>query len=158
MIDELYGANYFSKLDLRAGYHQIRAHPEDVHKTAFRTHNGHFEYLVMPFGLPSTFQAAMNSIFRPHLRKFILVLFDDTLIYGGSWELHLHHRMVTLKIFATHQFFLKPSKCVFGKREVEYLGHFISAQGAKVDQAKIEAMVRWPKPKTDRITGFFGPH
>ena len=101
MLDELYGATYFTKLDLRASYHQVRVHAPDIPKIAFRTHNDHFEYLVMPFGLcnaPSTFQATMNSIFRPHLRKFILVFFDDILVYSPTWESHLQHVRITLDI------------------------------------------------------------
>lgn len=160
MLDELYGAAYFTKLDLRAGYHQVRVYDHDIPKTAFRTHNGHFEYLVMPFGLcnaPSTFQALMNSIFRPYLRKFILVFFDDILIYSPTWESHLAHVRVALDLLKKHSLFVKASKCDFGKKELEYLGHIVTSEGVKVDGRKIEAMLSWPRPTNiTELRGFLG--
>lgn len=101
MLDELHGAACFTKLDLRVGHHQVRVHPYNIHKTNFCIHNGHYEYLVMLFGLcnvPSTFQAIMNSIFRPYLRKFIIVFFDDILIYTPTWDCHLEHVKKALDI------------------------------------------------------------
>jgi hypothetical protein len=101
MLDKLYGASYFTKLDLRAGYHHVRVNHLDISKIYFHTHNRHYEYLVMPFGLcnaPSTFQAIMNSILRPYLRTFILVFFDDILVYSPIWDKHLMHVKQTLMI------------------------------------------------------------
>lgn len=160
MLDELHRAKYFTKLDLRAGYHQIRVNPRDTHKTAFRTHNGHYEYMVMPFGLcnaPSTFQAIMNSIFRSYLRKFILVFFYDILIYSPNWTMHLEHVNKAFEILRQHKFFVKLTKCAFGQQELEYLGHIVTSHGVKVDPRKIEVMLKWPRPNNiSELRGFLG--
>lgn len=160
LIDELAGAQWFSKLDFRAGYHQICIHPEDTHKTAFKTHNGLYEFLVMAFGLtnaPATFQSVMNLIFAALLRKGVLVFMDDILIYSSTLEEHVILLQQVFDILRQHKFFIKLSKCSFAQKEIEYLGHCISSQGVATEKSKISVVEQWPVPKNVKdLRGFLG--
>jgi hypothetical protein len=127
---------------------------EDIPKTTFLTHEGHYEFLVMPFGLcnvPSTFQSLMNHVFHPFLRHFVLFFFDDIVIYSKTWPSHLSHVNQVLHILSKHHLFLKQYKCTFGASEVEYLGHIVRKDGVCVDPKKIESMQSWNFPKNIKI-------
>jgi len=160
LLDELHGARFFTKLDLRFGFHQVRMHPEDIAKTALGTHHGHFEFLVMPFGLSNalaTFQALMNDVLRPYLQRFVLVFFDDILIYSSSWSEHLQHVNIVLNALWAHHLHLKRSKCSFGASFVAYLGHIIAEGGVAMDADKVAAVAAWPPSRSARgLHGFLG--
>nr|XP_027097511.1 uncharacterized protein LOC113717062 [Coffea arabica] len=160
LLDELAGSVFKTKLDLTAGYHQIRVKPQDSFETAFQTHCGHFEFLVMPFGLTNalaTFQSLMNQIFQPYLRKFVLVFFDDILVYSSTFEDHIQHLRLVLSLLRDNQLFVKKSKCAFAQRRVDYLGHTITDKGVSMDDSKVSSILHWAVPQNVKeLRGFLG--
>ncbi|GJP84837.1 hypothetical protein CLOP_g14887 [Closterium sp. NIES-67] len=160
LIDNLRGARYFSKIDLRGGYHQIRVFADDCHKTAFRTRYGSYEYTVMPFGLtnaPSTFQLTMNGVFRDLLDKCVIIYLDDILIYSKTREQHLKDLEVVFQRLQQHRLITKGSKYEFLKHELEFLGHVISTEGIRIDPKKLWAIQEWQPPTNlQQLQSFLG--
>ena len=159
-LDKLGKASYFSKIDLRSGYWQVKVHPDDIEKTAFSTQSGHHEFTVVPFGLqgaPSTFQRLMHHYLRPYLGKFCLVYIDDILIYSNSAEEHLEHIKIILNVLREKVLYAKGTKCDFFRKKIAFLGFVIENHSISTDPAKIEAIRDWPEPETVReVRSFLG--
>nr|GEV22312.1 putative reverse transcriptase domain-containing protein [Tanacetum cinerariifolium] len=155
-----YFPKFFSKIDLRSEYHQLRVHDDDIPKTAFRTHYGHFEFTVMPFGLtnaPVVFIDLVNRVCRPYLDKFVIVFIDGILIYSKTREEHVKHLRLVLGLLKRDKLYAKFSKCEFWLREVQFLGHVINGNGIHVDPSKIEAVKNWKDPRTlTEVRSFLG--
>lgn len=139
LLTDLHGPNIFSKINLRQGYFQILLKEEDRYKTTFITHCGLFEFKVMSFGLtnaPATFQNMMNEVFVDVIRNFVLVFFDDILVYNPDVNIHVEHLIVIMELLKKYQLYAKRSKCAFEVKRVKYLGHIISGDGVRIDPEK----------------------
>ena len=146
LFDQLKGAKFFSKIDLRSGYYQLKIWIEDIPKIAFSTRYGHYEFTVMPFELtnaPAYFMNLMNKIFMEELDQFIVVFIDDILIYSKSAEEHEQHLRIVLERLRAHELYAKFGKCEFWLQEVAFLGHIITEKGVAVDPSKVEAVLNW---------------
>ena len=161
LFQRLGAAVIFTKLDLRGAYNLVRIRDGDEWKTAFRTRFGHFEYLVMPFGLcnaPATFQHFVNDIFKDYLDLFVVVYLDDILIFSPSIDRHREHVKNVLKRLRIHGLYAKPEKCEFERRSIQFLGLIISVNGIEMDPQKVTAILDWPAPVdkkgVQRFVGF----
>ncbi|GKA00804.1 putative reverse transcriptase domain-containing protein [Tanacetum coccineum] len=155
-----WGAPFFSKIDLRSGYHQLRVHEDDIPKTTFRTRYGHFEFTVRPFGLtnaPAVFMDLMNRFCRPYLDKFVIVFIGDILIYSKTQEEHVEYLRLVLELLKKEKLYAKFSKCEFGLREVQFLRHVINGNRIHVDPSMIEAVKNWKALRTPtEVRSFLG--
>ena len=149
LFDAVRGAKYFSKLDLKAGYNQVRVEDQDIPKTAINTPFGHFEFTVMGFGLtnaPATFMALMNDVLRPFLRKFVVVFLDDILVFSRSWTEHLTHLDAVLTALKEQSLFCNFIKCEFALSSIKFLGHIVSGTSLKPDPEKLTVVQNWKTP------------
>ena len=155
LFDQLQGAKYFSKIDLRSGYHQLRIKEADVQKTTFVTRYEQYEFTVMPFGLtntPAFFMNLMNKVFMEELDKFVVVFIDDILIYSNE-----HHLWIVLGRLRAHQLYAKLSKCEFWLEKIAFLGHILTVEGIEVDPYKVEAISKWKQPSNvSEVRSFLG--
>ncbi|GBG66908.1 hypothetical protein CBR_g72663 [Chara braunii] len=143
LLDRVQGCKYFSKIDLKSGYRQIEVHPNDQYKTTFRTRNGHYEFIVVPFGLtnaPTTFQRCMNDLFRPWSDRFVVVYLNDILVLSKTLQEHEGHLRQVLKKLREANFKINAKKCKWAKTQVLYLGHVLDGDGIKPENNKIAAI------------------
>ncbi|KAI3802094.1 hypothetical protein L1987_30219 [Smallanthus sonchifolius] len=159
-FNQLQGASWFSKIDLRSEYRQLKVRAEDIPKTAFRTRYGHFEFRIMFFGLtnaPAMFMDLMNRVCRPILDRSVIVFIDDILIYSKNEGDHACHLKEVLEALKKEKLYAKFSKCAFWLREVQFLGYVINPNGIIVDPAKIMTVREWNIPKMPtEIRSFLG--
>lgn len=149
LLDRLRNARFFTKIDLDGAYHQIRVEPADIPKTGFNCQFGHYEFLVMTFGLtnaPATFQHLMNHILQPQFNEFLVVYLDDILVFSPDLASHLQHLRFVLDKLREHQLYAKAKKCTWAQSSVEYLGHIVSEDGVSTDPSKTQAITEWPTP------------
>ena len=159
IFDRLQGSSYYSRIDLKSGYHQIRIVPEDIHKTAFRTQFGLYEYVVMPFGLtnaPATFNRLMERIFQKH-RAYTGVFFDDIIIHSQTLQEHKEHLRAVFQELRANKLFVNEKKSEFFMKEIKYLGHIISKEGIRMDPDKLRVINEWPIPRNlHELRSFIG--
>ncbi|KAH0781706.1 hypothetical protein KY290_001304 [Solanum tuberosum] len=160
LFDQLQGATCISKINLRSSYRQLRLRESDIPKRTFRTRYGHYEFLVIFFGLtnaPAVFMDLMNRVFKPYLDMFVIVLIDDILIYSRNDEDHVSHLKVVLQTLKEKELYAKFSKCEFWLESVAFLGHIVFGDGIRVDTQKIEVVQNWPRPTSPTdIRSFLG--
>jgi len=160
LFNRLRGATVFSKIDLHSGFYQLLMAEEDIHKTAFRTRYGHYEWRVMPMGLagaPATFQTVMNGLFKELLDVCVIVFLDDILVYSGDMAAHVGDVESVLSILKGNGLYAARKKCEFGVDRIEFLGHIVTPDGLSCDPHKIDAVKDWPVPRTmGELRGFLG--